>query len=66
MLRFNMESVNIICPYCGEHNEILVDCSVSRQIYIEDCQVCCKPITVHVIVDEDGLPSVQVSTEDEV
>jgi len=66
MATFGMESVNSMCPYCGEPIELLVDSSVRKQNYIEDCQVCCKPITVHVIVDEDGFPSVQVSQEDEV
>jgi len=66
MAAFPMGSVNTLCPYCGEPIELLVDCSVKKQSYIEDCQVCCKPITVHVIVDEDGSPSVQVSAEDEV
>jgi hypothetical protein len=61
-----MESVSSMCPYCGEPTEFLIDCSVRMQSYIEDCQVCCKPITVHVVVNEDGFPSVQVSQEDEV
>lgn len=63
---FAMEPVNSMCPYCGEPIELLVDSSVRKQKYIEDCQVCCKPITVHVIIDEEGFPTVQVSQEDEV
>jgi hypothetical protein len=32
------------CAGCGEWNETVVDESAgSRQEYIEDCQVCCKP-----------------------
>jgi len=32
------------CAGCGEWNETNVDESAgSRQTYIEDCQVCCKP-----------------------
>ena len=32
------------CAGCGEWNEIVVDESAgSRQDYVEDCQVCCKP-----------------------
>ena len=61
-----MEPVNSMCPYCGEPIELLVDSSVRKQNYIEDCQVCCRPITVHVIIDEEGFPTVQVSPEDEV
>ncbi|HSC47655.1 MAG TPA: CPXCG motif-containing cysteine-rich protein, partial [Gammaproteobacteria bacterium] len=36
--------VEIQCPYCGETIEIVVDCSIENQRYIEDCQVCCRPI----------------------
>ena len=61
-----VEPVNTSCPYCGEPIDLLVDTSISKQNYIEDCQVCCKPITVRVVVDEDGFPSVEVSQEDEV
>jgi len=33
-----------VCAGCGEWNETTVDESAgSRQQYIEDCQVCCKP-----------------------
>jgi hypothetical protein len=32
------------CAGCGEWNETQVDSSAgSRQSYVEDCQVCCKP-----------------------
>jgi Cysteine-rich CPXCG len=32
------------CAGCGEWNETVVDESAgSRQAYVEDCQVCCKP-----------------------
>jgi hypothetical protein len=54
MAAFGMEPVNSTCPYCGESIELLVDCSVRKQTYIEDCQVCCKPMIVRVIVDEEG------------
>ena len=42
------------CPYCGERISVLVDHSVDLQHYIEDCEVCCRPITLTVTVDEDG------------
>jgi len=32
------------CPYCGENITIIVDESVPEQTYIEDCEVCCRPI----------------------
>jgi predicted Fe-S protein YdhL (DUF1289 family) len=55
----------VTCPYCGESINLLVDCSVSDQHYIEDCQVCCRPINVDVTVDYDGISFVNVSHENE-
>ena len=34
------------CPYCGETISMLLDTSVNKQVYIEDCEVCCNPIQV--------------------
>jgi hypothetical protein len=40
------------CAGCGEWNEITVDESAgSRQRYVEDCQVCCKPNLLSVSWD---------------
>jgi Cysteine-rich CPXCG len=59
------EELEIECPYCGERITLLVDSSAGSQEYIEDCQVCCKPINVYVTVNEEGLPRVAVRREDE-
>lgn len=34
------------CPYCWEEISMLLDTSVSQQIYIEDCETCCNPIQI--------------------
>jgi hypothetical protein len=60
-----VETVEITCPYCGESIEILVDCSVENQSYIEDCQVCCRPINLTVTIDAEGVPSAEASQEDD-
>ncbi len=45
----------VTCPYCGEPTDITVDEEGSaRQEYIEDCWVCCRPITVVILGDEKG------------
>jgi hypothetical protein len=37
------------CAGCGEWNETSVDSSAgTKQSYIEDCQVCCKPNILHI------------------
>jgi hypothetical protein len=56
---------HIQCPYCGERIEIVVDASAGDQSYIEDCQVCCRPISVQVWVDADDYGHVSVAGEDE-
>ena len=56
---------SIQCPYCGEDIEVLLDCSVAQQSYIEDCQVCCRPIEFNVSVDHEGVPYVNVASENE-
>ena len=42
-----LQTRTISCPYCGEQILIIIDCSISEQDYIEDCQVCCRPINLH-------------------
>jgi len=56
---------HIQCPYCGEMIEVLIDCSVPEQEYIEDCQVCCRPICFNVTIDHEGDASVAVTHENE-
>lgn len=53
------------CPYCGESISVLVDCSCEQQTYVEDCQVCCQPMVIHVLVDEEGVPNVSAQREDD-
>jgi hypothetical protein len=36
------------CPYCWESVTVLVDTSAPDQEYVEDCEVCCNPIAIHV------------------
>ncbi|WP_350433148.1 CPXCG motif-containing cysteine-rich protein [Shewanella sp. H8] len=55
----------IDCPYCGETLEILIDSSDMGQQYIEDCQVCCKPINFLVSESINGELTVSVYSEDE-
>jgi transcription elongation factor Elf1 len=57
---------NIRCPYCGENYASSIDISAGGQEYIEDCYVCCRPITIRVRVDLDGaLSGIEIRREDE-
>lgn len=55
----------IECPYCGETINILIDSSDLDQQYIEDCQVCCKPIIFLVSENLNGDMEVRVYSEDD-
>ena len=53
----------VTCPFCGESFSIVVDCSVDEQTYIEDCFVCCRPITFQVICADGELVQLQAIRE---
>lgn len=60
-----LPALDLACPYCGETITLLVDASAGEQQYIEDCQVCCRPIRVDVALDPEGEPRVTARTQDE-
>ena len=41
------------CPYCSAQISMVLDTSVNGQIYVEDCEVCCRPIEVRYTA-QDG------------
>jgi hypothetical protein len=56
---------SVLCPYCGEAVELALDAgSGSRQQYVEDCEVCCRPWLVTVRYGEDGSAAVSVDADD--
>jgi hypothetical protein len=60
-----LTETTIGCPYCGELIEVLLDAADIDQQYIEDCQVCCRPIVFFVSENMNGDLSVTVYSEDE-
>jgi len=62
---YQLESERISCPYCGEKIELLIDYSIQEQEYIEDCEVCCHPISLFVSIDESGKVKVTPRQENE-
>jgi hypothetical protein len=43
-----VEDVEIACPQCGEVFAIQVDTGAGSFTTIEDCAVCCRPMTIAV------------------
>lgn len=35
-----------ICPFCGAQISMVLDLSAGPQSYIEDCEVCCRPLEI--------------------
>ncbi|WP_438970994.1 CPXCG motif-containing cysteine-rich protein [Methylophaga sp.] len=60
-----LEESTIMCPYCGEYFTVLIDCSVNDQNYIEDCEVCCRPIEFHLQISDDNDYQLSVHSENE-
>lgn len=48
------------CPYCWETISMLLDTSVRKQSYIEDCEVCCNPMQLQVEFDKQNLQNFSV------
>ncbi|MBT8046855.1 MAG: CPXCG motif-containing cysteine-rich protein [Xanthomonadales bacterium] len=62
----NLPQESIIsCPYCAKVISILVDGSVEEQQYIEDCEVCCRPMDIRVNVSANSGTQVDVHTEND-
>ncbi len=62
-MNWGEELVDGHCPYCAEPVQLLIDPSGGMQRYIEDCQVCCRPMTV--VVESVEPVSMHLRHEDE-
>lgn len=50
------------CPYCGEPITMLLDLSVPSQSYIEDCEVCCRPIRIRYATDGEAVEAFEAES----
>lgn len=60
-----LETAVLECPHCGERIELAVDCSLDQQEYVEDCSVCCRPITITVTALDGELVAIDARRDDE-
>jgi len=56
---------SLTCPYCGETISVLLDDTLPSQKYVEDCQVCCRPIVLDVSIDSAGDVALLARSENE-
>ncbi|WP_284382488.1 CPXCG motif-containing cysteine-rich protein [Litoribrevibacter albus] len=59
-----LDNHTIQCPYCGEWFEVVLDATMLGDEYIEDCQVCCRPI-LFFVTEASGELIVSVRTEND-
>ncbi|HMQ68114.1 MAG TPA: CPXCG motif-containing cysteine-rich protein [Ignavibacteria bacterium] len=53
------------CPYCGELNYADVYIAEGRsQEFINDCEVCCRPIEIQVSFDHEGIINIVLKNDD--
>lgn len=60
-----LAETKVACPYCGETIVVLIDAQDAGQRYIEDCQVCCRPISFSIAQDFEGELTVAVRDEND-
>jgi len=53
----------ISCPHCGQTFPLEVDTSVAEQIFVEDCNICCRPMTLAIRSEPGKILNVTISDE---
>jgi uncharacterized protein YbaR (Trm112 family) len=59
-----LEERIVTCPACWEPVALELDLSVPAQEYIEDCQVCCRPMRIVYSVVDGELADLLVDRSD--
>ncbi|MFP7723032.1 CPXCG motif-containing cysteine-rich protein [Lysobacter sp. A3-1-A15] len=60
-----LHELDIRCPYCGEPLQVQVDASGGEAQWVEDCQVCCRPMELALYIADDGAISLLARTDDD-
>lgn len=50
------------CPYCWQEISMLLDPSIHKQDYIEDCENCCNPIGISALFQNSELMQFEASS----
>ena len=45
------------CPHCWEEISMILDTSIYKQTYVEDCEVCCNPIEISPTFENSDIVS---------
>lgn len=60
------EDLEFNCPYCMAVNSLQVDKTGGQsQVFITDCETCCRPMEIEIDIDSDGYVSFVAKREGE-
>lgn len=59
-----LDTHDATCPHCWETIELSLDLSVPEQTYIEDCPVCCKPMSIRYAASGGEVVELRVEAAD--
>lgn len=59
------EQIEFTCPYCGEMNyaDVFIP-EVKSQSFIQDCEVCCRPVEIIIKIGNEGNIFIDVKSDD--
>lgn len=53
------DSIEFHCPWCGEPNWVEAEPDDAGQTVIQDCAVCCSPISIRLPVEPGQAPGIE-------
>ena len=53
------------CPYCWQQISMLIEISSETTSYIEDCEICCRPINIEYVFSNSVLLNFSAYSTDE-
>lgn len=53
------------CPYCWQQISMLIEISCETTTYIEDCEICCRPINIEYVFSNQELLNFNAISNDE-
>ena len=59
------QEISAQCPYCYSSISFVCEFLSGSQNYIEDCEVCCRPIQISYETDTDGVIGFEVKRLDQ-
>ncbi|HTL66365.1 MAG TPA: CPXCG motif-containing cysteine-rich protein [Lacunisphaera sp.] len=57
------DAVTIGCPHCGEEFPLTLDLSEGDAEFVVDCEVCCRPMTIRLKVDDGQVAMLEAEAE---